>query len=171
MSYEDLQTFFATHVVELVAIRRHHKPGKGQIRAFFCTTSFPLLNSMPGLVALHFKAPTGRGNNWKKSAKGHNLITVWDIFMQDWRNINLNNYAIREVLRLKSATDIQFFWKYFTYVLKSMSANEKVTFMDNRGYRTFTLDGVKKYIEEMENERIIRDSQSGRFYKEKIQSF
>jgi len=153
MSYSDVQGLFASHVVELVAIRRNYKPGKGPIRAFFCTNSKALLNSIVGKTALHFRAPT---HPPPYDARAKNLLTTWDILMQDWRNINLNNYAIREILPLKNKEDISMFWGYFSYILKPMTAQEKITFMDNRGYRRFTLDGVKKYMEEIRKEQLIK---------------
>ena len=154
MGYENLIGLFGTHVVELVAVRRNPKPGKGPIRAFFATNNWGLLNGIAGKTALHFRAPT---HPPPYSAKAKNLFTTWDILMQDWRNINLNNYAIREVLPLKTAEDISMFWQYFAFILKPMTAEEKTTFMDNRGYRTFTLDGVKEFMEAKRNEQIMRE--------------
>ena len=154
MGYENLQGLFASHIVELVAVRRHYKPGKGQIRAFFATNSRVLLNGIAGKTAFGFQQPT---NPPPYNAKAHNLFITYDLFMQNWRSINLNNYAIREVLPLKTKEDIQNFWGYFAYILKPMTAQEKTTFMDNRGYRSFTLDGVKKYMEEKRNEQLMRE--------------
>lgn len=153
---DGIDKLFATHVVELVAVRRNPKMGKNPIRAFFATNNYPLLNSIPGKVTLHFRAPT---HPPPYNAKAKNLKTVWDILMQDWRNVNLNSYAIREVLPIRNQEEISMFWGFFSAALKPMTTNEKIAFMDNRGYRTFTLDGVKKYMEEMRNEQMLQNQE------------
>jgi len=152
MGYENFIGLFATHIVELGAVRRNPKAGKGPIRAFFATNNRGVLNGIVGKTTLHFRAPT---HPPPYNAKSRDLFTTWDIFMQDWRNINLRNYEIREVLPLKTQQDINMFWAYFSYILKPMTAEEKLTFMDNRGYRRFTLDGVKKFMEMKKKEELM----------------
>ena len=149
MSYLDIQRFFATHVVELAAVRRG-EPKKGEIRAFLCTNNFGLLNGIAGKTALRFRAPTKRNVLYAngRTPESHQLITVWDIFMQDWRNINLRQYQVMDAMPLKTREDIVDFWAYFTYVLKPMTSNEKTAFMDNRGYRKYSIESIRRFMDE-----------------------
>ena len=73
-----LQDLFAQNVVEVVAKRRNKPPPfMAYTRRFLCTNSYPLLNSIAGKAAFHFKAPTKRP---PYNAAAYNLITVFDLF-------------------------------------------------------------------------------------------
>lgn len=127
MDYDGLKILFATHVVEVVARRRRPVPNMSIMRGFLCTNSRPLLNSIPGKSALHFKAPKGRP---AYNARSKNLITVWDLFRQDWRNINLDAYKVFPVMSVRNKEEIEYFWAYFAAVLAKLSSRDKIDFMN-----------------------------------------
>ena len=141
MAYSDLQKLFATHVLEVQAVRRIPKIGKGHIRGFLCTNSWPLLNSIPGKAALHFKARTKPP---PYNAESKALITTWDILMQNWRNINLRDYVILDGMPVRNEQEIAIFWAYFEAVLKKMSTGSKMAFMDRGTLQKFNIQGIKK---------------------------
>jgi hypothetical protein len=126
---DSLETLFATHVVEVVA-RRRLPPKMGQTftRRFLCTNSYPLLNSIVGKSAFHFKAPT---HPPPYNARSKNLITVFDLIMQDYRNINLNEYKILGAMPVRNEEEINAFWQqFFVPILSKYNASRKKTFMN-----------------------------------------
>jgi len=123
-----LSNFFAQNVVEVVAKRRNRPPSfMAKTRRFLCTNSYPLLNSIIGKTAFHFQAPT-HPPPYKASA--YNLITVFDLFRQEYRNINLDDYDILGAMPVKNEQEINEFWQYFTDVLLKLSAKDKIKFMN-----------------------------------------
>jgi hypothetical protein len=76
-----------------------------------------------GKTIFNFKRPTQAP---AYNALSYELITVYDLFMQDWRNIPFNNV---EVVRVLNCTPPEEFWKYFDEVLSKMTAAQKATFM------------------------------------------
>ncbi len=86
-----------------------------------CTNNIPLLNSAKGKYALGYKAPKEAP---KYNSTSKNLVVAWDIFMQGYRTINMNNC---ELISIIPADDK--FWQYFTERLSGMSAQDKMVFM------------------------------------------
>lgn len=157
MAYENLLGLFATNLVELAAVRRHYKPGRTGVRVFLATNNRLLLNGIAAKTALGFRAPT---HPPPYNAKAHNLFVAYDLWMQGYRAINLNEYMIRGVLPLKNKNDIEDFWAYFAYVLKPMSTNEKIQVLDNRGYNKFSLDGIQEFMQKKREEERIQNYNS-----------
>ena len=87
-----------------------------------CTNSGSLLTSTKGRMALNFK-PTYKPPEYNPAQK--NLIITWDIFMQNYRTINMDSC---DMVSLIPANDQ--FWNYFTDKLTNMSAQQKIAFMD-----------------------------------------
>jgi hypothetical protein len=87
-----------------------------------CTNSFILLNSVNGKILLNYKQPV-RMPSFNPTNK--NIIITWDIFMQDFRCVNMDAC---ELVKTIPATDE--FWNYFNEKLRLMSASEKERFMN-----------------------------------------
>lgn len=54
-----------------------------------------------------------------------NLITVWDILMQDYRNINMDQCELIQQIPANEE-----FWTYFNDNIYPMSAEQKLSFMN-----------------------------------------
>ena len=81
-----------------------------------------LLNSARGRTALNFKPPT-KAPEYNTSNK--NLIITWDILMQAYRTITLDQC---ELISIIPANDK--FWAYFSEKLVPMSSDQKAAFMN-----------------------------------------
>ena len=73
-------------------------------------------------MALNFK-PTYKPPEYNPAQK--NLIITWDIFMQNYRNINMDSCDMVSII---PANDM--FWNYFADKLTNMTAQQKIAFMD-----------------------------------------
>lgn len=89
-------------------------------RNMLCTLDQEILNSVNGRTTLNFKPASGPP---KYNPESKNLLLVWDIFMQDWRMVNMDNCDI-----IKSIPRDDF-WKYFNENIYSMTIEEKKQFM------------------------------------------
>ena len=88
-----------------------------------CTNSYELLNSARGRTALNFK-PTSSSPKYNPTSK--NIVLTWDIFMQDYRCVNVNDC---EVITVIPGDDE--FWTYYNEVLLPMSPDDKTNFMNS----------------------------------------
>ena len=109
------------NVLELKFIRRRPKPGASPTRRMLCTNARMLLDSAEAREALHY-TPSRQPPKFNPRAK--NLVIVWDIFMQDYRTVNVDSC---DVISQIPANDE--FWKYFNEVLYKMTPEQKLTFM------------------------------------------
>jgi hypothetical protein len=121
VSLASLQTLQKSNVVEIKFMRRNFKPGSPPTRRMLCTGDLSLLNSPQGRVALNFR-PAYNKPAYNPTPK--NLIVTWDIFMQDYRMINMD--ACEMITVVPNAN----FWKFFNEKLALMSAAQKVIFMN-----------------------------------------
>lgn len=110
--------------------RPERAPGRPSIRRMICTNSEAIfnhpLNGINGASGnkLNFRRPySGRP---KIDEAKYNLVVVWDIFMQDYRNVSMENCHVRQII-----PDNDTFWKYYNAVLVQLSSDEKSDFMDN----------------------------------------
>ena len=136
-SYSNMLQLYSRNIVEVKVIRRRPKSqrmnidlnraGIGPTRKFLCTTNRLLLNSIAGKAAFHFRAPTQRP---PYNAKDYNLVTVYDLLMQDWRQVNLNSDKILAAMPVTNKEEIAVFWEYFATVLSKWSSNQKSMFMN-----------------------------------------
>lgn len=117
-----LKTLLLSNVAEIKFIRKRPKPGFPPTRRMLCTNCAMLLNSNEGRVALNYKAPTYKA---KFNEVEKNVLITWDIFMQNFRCINL---IACEVLSIIPAN--KEFWNFFNQKLARMSAAEKISFMN-----------------------------------------
>lgn len=122
-----LESALRSNVVELRFRRRNAKPGWKSYRRMLCTNAINILNSAPGRIALHFKPPSQPPPFVPAS---YNLVTTWDLFWQEYRNISCEAVDAITVMPVSTKEDIDKFWNYFNLYLESMAPGQKVTFMN-----------------------------------------
>lgn len=118
-----LEQLCRENVVEVKFTRRHAK-GKSTTRRMLATCDSALLESKEGLEILNYRIPTGAP---AYDARSRGLLPVWDLFMQDHRNIPASNC---EVITVTKTRPPEVFWEYFNKILSKMSANQKAAFME-----------------------------------------
>jgi hypothetical protein len=123
LSVGGLKKLCSTNVVELKFVRRN-KLRIPSTRRMLCTLDATLLNSTLGKEVLNFKPPRF-SPPYNAESKG--LVTVWDVIMQDWRNVPADAC---EVVTATPTKPVQTFWNYFDKVLSKMTASQKRSFMD-----------------------------------------
>ena len=114
-----------SHVCEIVFVRRRPEraPGRPEIRRMICTNSQWLLTSDNGVKSLNYHPPkTARRLDQAK----HDIVVVWDIFMQDYRNVSMDTCYLRQTI-----PDDDTFWKYYNDALYRMTPMQKMNFMDS----------------------------------------
>lgn len=122
VSRDQLKTILLNNVCEIRFIRRRPLINYPPTRRMMATLSYTLLNSTNGRLTLNFR-PTIRPPRFNPAQK--NLLTVWDIFMQDYRNVNCDDV---EIIATIPADDK--FWEYFANVLQNMTPAEKIAFQN-----------------------------------------
>ncbi len=110
------------NVCEIKFPRRLFKPGAAATRRMICTNSFTLLNSVNGKLTLNFKAASNL-SDYNPAVK--NLIITWDIFMQNWRNINCETVELIESIPANEE-----FWEYFNKNLAGLTPEQKLNFQN-----------------------------------------
>jgi hypothetical protein len=136
LNITDLQRFLNKFVVEIVFVRRR-KPKDPSVssktRRMICTTNQVLLQSDFGKRTLRYK-PATQSPPYNARAKG--LITVWDIMMQDWRNIDVKSAVLPAgngtpeslPMAIANKDDIEKFKFFYTAILRRMNPRQ---FMDS----------------------------------------
>lgn len=109
------------NVAEVKFVRKKPKPGFPAERRMLCTNSGQLLNSQKGRSALNYTPPKS-GSNYNPNLK--NLIITWDIFMQDYRTINVDRCQLISIIPADDS-----FWEYFADKLLSLTPDQKLAFM------------------------------------------
>jgi hypothetical protein len=124
LSSSSLQQILASNVIELVFVRRTPRKNKPPTRRMLATLNFNLLNSARGKNTFKFNPPSFPADF---NASSYNLVTAFDLFMLDWRNIPAN---ATEIVRVIPCSPEEEFWLYFDTVLSKLSAAQKAAFMD-----------------------------------------
>lgn len=122
VSLPTLKNVLLSNVGEIKFLRRRPKAGAPPTRRMLCTNSLKLLNSTEGRLALNYR-PALRSPHFNPTQK--NLLITWDIFMQDYRCVNMS--ACELVTFIPAGKE---FWKYFNEVLSGMSQKQKIEFMN-----------------------------------------
>jgi hypothetical protein len=117
------------NVVELVFNPRGNlNKYKGVTRRMLCTLNPILLNSEFGKITLKFKPPT-QSPPYNAKAKG--LVTVWDIFRQDWRNVPVKAAYIMPPPYTMPAEPVQDFIDYFDKAIKPMTLAQRMQYIND----------------------------------------
>jgi len=122
VSLPTLKNLLLSNVAEIKFLRRRPKPGFPQSRRMLCTNSLSLLSSPEGRIALNYR----RAINYPKyNPETKTLLITWDIFMQDYRCVNMSACDLINVIPANKS-----FWQYFNEQLGVMSTDQKVRFMN-----------------------------------------
>ena len=116
-----LKSTLRSNVCEILFARRRPRADRSPNRKMLCTLDQSILNSVNGRITLNYKPPTSAP---KYNPESKNLLLVWDIFMQDWRMVSMDNCEL-----INSIPGNDEFWKYFNENYLKMSAEEKMGFM------------------------------------------
>ena len=117
-----LWNLLQSNVAEVKFTRRKPKEGASPHRRMLCTNSRALLDSNDGKLTLNFLPPT---HYPQYDPKTKNLIITWDIFMQGFRTINVDQCDLISLIPADEP-----FWDYFRDNLASMRQNDKINFMN-----------------------------------------
>ena len=123
----ELRSLLTRNACEIFFIRRRPEraPGRPYFRNMLCSNSMQLLRSENGIRNLNFRSPRGPK---KVDERKHNLLVVWDIFMQDYRNVSMDDCYVIQTIPHDDT-----FWKYYNDVLLKMGSSEKLRYMDSLG--------------------------------------
>lgn len=121
MTTAELNSLLADNVLDLRFVRRVPVKDKPLTRRMICTKSNNILNSNNGLISLGYRAPVQAP---KYNPESEGLVIVWDILMQDFRNIPAETVTI-----LNKTPGNDDFWKYFNNSLRLMTTQQKINFM------------------------------------------
>lgn len=121
-SLPTLKSLLLSNVAEIKFLRRRPKSGASTTRRMLCTNSLSLLNSTEGRLALNYRRAI---NMPKFDPNTKNLIITWDIFMQNYRCINMAACDLIQVIPANKE-----FWSFFNEKMAGMSAAQKINFMN-----------------------------------------
>ena len=119
VSIGGLKSLCEKNVVELLFKKRTN----GLHRRMLATLDYSLLNSPEGMQIFNFKPPR-YFPPFDASSKG--LVTLFDIFMLNWRNVPASSV---EIIMAIPTQPPDAFWDYFDKFISKMSATQKASFM------------------------------------------
>jgi len=123
VSLPTLKNLLLSNVAEIKFLRRRPRAGAPPARRMLCTNSLSLLMSPEGRIALNYR----RAINFTKfDPNAKNLLITWDIFMQDYRCVNMSACDLINVIPANKQ-----FWKYFNERLSLLDTQQKVRFMNS----------------------------------------
>lgn len=117
----NLKSLLRENVCEIAFVRRRPRANRSPVRRMLCTLDENILNSTNGRLSLNYSPSS---NILPYNAESKNLLPVWDIFMQDWRMVNMDDCQL--ILTIKEDE----FWNYFNNTLLTMSPQQKMAYMD-----------------------------------------
>ena len=119
---DSLRSLLRENVCEIVFVRRRFRQNRPPVRRMLCTLDTELLNSTNGRLSLNYRPSS---NVLPYNANAKNLLPVWDIFMQDWRMVNMDECNLITTIKKEE------FWDYFNNTLLPMSLQQKLQYMDS----------------------------------------
>lgn len=123
VSLPTLKNLLLSNVAEIKFLRRRPRADAPPARRMLCTNSLALLMSPEGRIALNYR----RAVNYPKfDPNVKNLLITWDIFMQDYRCINMAACDLINVIPANKQ-----FWKFFNERLSLLDASQKMRFMNS----------------------------------------
>jgi len=141
ISRVELEQLLTSNVCEIVFVRRRPErapvPPRMYVRRMICTNSISLLTSYNAKISLNFRFPkTSRRIDGIK----HDIVCVWDIFEQDYRNVSISTPESPYTNKGESSGTCYLrqtipandtFWKYYNDVLLKMTPEQKRNFEDS----------------------------------------
>ena len=121
VQYSSLNSDLLNNVCEVKFLKRTSPPGRPEYRRMICTKSYELLSSVNGKISLNFREAT-RQKAINEAVQ--NLLVVWDLLMQDYRIISLDDCDL-----IKKIPADETFWEYFNANIYPMTTDQKVSFM------------------------------------------
>jgi hypothetical protein len=131
MTVSGLISLCDKHIVEIFFNRRT-KNVVPPTRRILCTRDRSFLNSALSKQIFNF-IPPSKPHPYDAASRG--LVTVFDILMQDWRNIPAESC---QVIMAVSTQPNQKFWEFFDKKIKNMTTQNKKDFMLNLEGRSMT---------------------------------
>lgn len=120
VSYFSLQNMLKQNMVDIQFVRRRPS-SQGTTRRMLCTNCQPLLLSNEGRQVLNYRIPTG---SLPYAPALYNLVVVWDILMQDFRQIPVDSANVLNIVPFNED-----FWPYFQKTILPMTSDQKIRFM------------------------------------------
>lgn len=117
-----LEALLRNNVCEIRFVRRHQVPTRPPTRRMICTKSSNILNSVDGRTKLNYRLPI---HPMQVDPIRDNLVVVWDILMQDYRNVSME-----ECVMIRQIPESEF-WEYYNNELYPMSAQDKINLMNS----------------------------------------
>ena len=124
LGWDGLYNLCQANLVEVKFTRRLPFAGRPPSRRMLATLDGQLLNTKEGMEILNFKPPM-QSPAYDAKAKG--LLTVWDLLMQDWRNIPVTSCDVIATVQTRPPEK---FCEYFNKVISKMSSGQKASFID-----------------------------------------
>lgn len=121
------ESILKNNIVEFKWVRRNHKTGAAITRRALGTNNHQVLNSEFGYKILNFRPPT-QPNPIDTSA--YNLVTYWDVFRQEYRNSACESLYMVKIIPVTNPTEINKWWIFFRDVIRDMTPQQKIQFMD-----------------------------------------
>lgn len=118
-----LKNLLENNVCEIKFTRRRPVAGEPLTRRMLCTNSVVILQSLNGKLLLNYRQPKRVP---KFNPNTRNIVVTWDIFMQDFRCINMDSCDL-----IQTIPGDDNFWNYFNEKLRLMTAEEKEKFMSS----------------------------------------
>lgn len=121
--YSTLFNKLKNNVCILYILRRHRIKGMSSYRRMLCTNSYELLNSFNGKMVINFRPPVSRP---PFDPRQKNLIITWDILMQDYRCVNMDECYLNYEYPVTTEDQRNKFWdEMFNKTFYIMSTEEK----------------------------------------------
>jgi hypothetical protein len=124
LTLQGLDSLCRTNLVELKFIRRLKRINVPPTRRMLCTRDMRMLDSEQGRIAFNFSFPI---NSPAYDARSKNLLPVFDIIFQDWRNIPVESVMVMMAIPTNPQKT---FWEYFDRVLRKMTKPQKQAFIN-----------------------------------------
>jgi hypothetical protein len=123
ISIQTLENLLLNNVLDLRFTRRVLLPNKPGSRRMLCTKSYDLLNSTNGRIVLNYKPPSsGKQFNENKN----NACIVWDILMQDYRIVSVDQVSI-----IRQIPANEEFWTFFNKEIYTLTTEQKILYMES----------------------------------------
>lgn len=136
-SRTEVETLFATHIIELT-FRRRILPDKliknreiGHMhttRRMICTSAFGLISDPRHRDLFKWNKPNSKRPKSFYRSKG--LIIVWDIMKNKWRIVSLDKYLVSAIFPLQDVKSVAIFIDFYKKNIKNIPRSQKLIFSD-----------------------------------------